>query len=195
MGTASISKQESAAHLAVYLGDIYDLERRTEKMWSARIEKIPVEHENIKKCLQEHIRLKKNHIAGLKDCLRQFSAQDPQAADKTSPHYISDIGLQLATDDLESDSFCNTAFERFEAAVYRKVIERAEQAGYADIAATCRAILRQEEIVALWLEHALHEVPLSNTHGETPVEAEQGDGFHIDARLMQLRHPENITQK
>lgn len=187
------SKQECIEDLSVYLSEIYALERRTESIWYARINKIPPEYENIRNCLTEHIRLKKNHIGDLKKCLRKISAAAPHV--ENSPHYLSDIGLQLASDDLDADAFCNTAFERFEAAIYRKIIESAARAGYGDIADACRAILNQEEIVAQWLEHALREVPLSNGHTEAPPEAEQGDGFFIDARLMQLRHPEDTPKK
>jgi|GEM_PF-6895049 len=187
------SRRECIEDLSVYLSEIYALERRTESIWSARINKIPPEHENIRHCLAEHIRLKKNHISDLKKCLRRIAAAAPDV--ENSSHYISDIGLQLASDELDADAFCNTAFERFEAAIYRKIIESATRGGYDDIAESCRAILNQEEIVAQWLEHALREVPLINGQAGASPEAEPAGGFLIDARLMQLRHPEDAPKK
>lgn len=187
------SRQACIEDLSVYLSEIYALERRTESIWTARIDKIPAEHENIRNCLAAHIALKKNHIADLKKCLRSLAADVPDA--ENAAHHIAHIGLQLAADDLEADAFCNTAFERFEAAIYRKIIESAERAGYDDIAKSCRTILNQEEIVAQWLEHTLREVPLVNAQAETPAEAAQEGGFLVDARLMQLRHPEETPKK
>lgn len=193
MKAESTATQACIEDLSVYLSEIYALERHTESIWSARMDKIPSEHENIRNCLEEHVCLKKTHITELKKCLREISADAPDV--ESSPHYISDIGLQLAADDLQAEAFCNTVFERFEAAIYRKIIDSAERAGYDNIAVACRAILKQEEIVAHWLEHAMREVPLTNGNAEDAPEAEQGEGFFIDARLMQLRHPEIVPKK
>ncbi len=194
MKAKSKPNQECTQDLSVYLSEIYALERKTEAIWADRIEKIPEANINIADYLRGHVYQKKQHIASLKKCLQKLNINDP-GRDAPSPHYIADIGLQIATDNIESETFCNTAFERFEAAIYRKVIECSKEAGHDDIAEVCETILRQEEEVARWLEHALHEIPLNNTNMDTTPEVAQGEGFLIDARLMNLRHPETTPDE
>ena len=186
--------QECAQDLSVYLSEIYALERKAETIWADRIDKIPEANANIADYLRGYVYQKKQHITSLKKCLQKLDINDP-GRDAPSPHYIADIGLQMATDNIEGETFCNTAFERFEAAVYRKIIECSKAARHDDIAAVCETILRQEEEVARWLEHALHEIPLNNTKMDTTPEAAQGEGFLIDARLMNLRHPETTPDE
>lgn len=180
--------------LSVYLHEVYALERKMESVWEERIAKIPAGYTNISDYLQGYVYQKKQHISALKDCLRRLSPDDAQKSTQDA-QYIADIGLQMAADNINSDAFCNTALERFETAIYRRIIDCARQAGQDDIAEVCETILRQEEEVARWLEHALREIPLQNSNAESSPEVAQGEGFLIDARLMQLRHPETTPDE
>jgi ferritin-like metal-binding protein YciE len=102
---------------------------------------------------------------------RQQQAWDAQALEDLgeSPSTLKDTAMGLvqnvqmmahaaASDEVLKNSFAGYAFEHFEIATYRALIEMARAAGEERVVQVSEQILRQEEEMARWLGEHLPEI-------------------------------------
>lgn len=71
---------------------------------------------------------------------------------------MASVGHAPAGDEILKQSFADFAFENYEIAAYRSLIQMAEQAGQHDAIGPLRQNLEEEEEMADWLEANLPEV-------------------------------------
>ena len=67
-------------------------------------------------------------------------------------------GHTMAGDEILKNSFANFAFENFEMAAYNSVITVAEHGGYAGAVQGLEANLREEKLMAAWLDESISAV-------------------------------------
>jgi ferritin-like metal-binding protein YciE len=139
-----------AAALAMEKSTMETIEER-----AARIRNHPEIVERFKK----HVKETSWQVAQLETSLRQLGV-DPAAEGDPLVGSLAEIGQLLASGDILRNSIANSAFERFEMAVYSTAADAAEKAGEHEIARICGTILRQEEAMAEWLEENLASTPL-----------------------------------
>lgn len=141
--------------LAIMLADALQMEKQTIEILEQRADRIrnhPVVVERFKK----HIKETSWQIAQLENSLKQLSPETPPSDGLT----IGDIAVLLASGDVIQNSIANSAFERFEMAVYKRLSEAATTAEEHEVARICDTIMRQEEAMAEWLEENLGQTPL-----------------------------------
>jgi ferritin-like metal-binding protein YciE len=137
------------------LAEARDMEKRTIEVTEDRADRIR-NHPAVLDRFKKHIKETSWQVAQIEACLKQLGLEDFQPESSG----IADIGALLASGDVIRNSIANSAFERFEMAVYARIAEAAEKAGELEIARICATIMRQEETMAEWLEEHLAQTPL-----------------------------------
>lgn len=141
--------------LAAMLAEARIMEKRTIEILEGRADRIR-NHPEVVERFKKHIKETSWQIAAIEAGLKQLGVENFQAE---SPA-LADIGCLLASGDVIRNSIANSAFERFEMAVYSRIAEAAEKAAEHEIARTAGTIMRQEETMAEWLEEHLAQTPL-----------------------------------
>lgn len=107
--------------------------------------------------IQRHLEATKGHAETVKGCLESLG-ESPSGV-KTG---MAAVGGKLqgmmqgmAEDNLVKAALQDYATEHMEIASYKALIVAAEDLGHPEIAAKCRAILRDEEAMASWLDQQL----------------------------------------
>jgi ferritin-like metal-binding protein YciE len=141
--------------LVSMLAEACDMERKTIEVLEERADRIR-NHPAVVDRFKRHIKETSWQIAQLEQALRQLGV-DPAAP---APTALAEVGVLLASGDVIRNSIANSAFERFEMAVYARLAAAAEQAEEHELSRICSTILRQEETMAEWLEEQLPQTPL-----------------------------------
>jgi ferritin-like metal-binding protein YciE len=162
--------------LAIILKDVCDMEERIAPLRQKRLQAVSPEQSDDIATLQAELGRKMHYTAQLKATLRRLE-QETEAVPCMATGLLADVGVQLAADEAGNTASC--AFERFEAALYRKIADLAVRAGESDVAEACLAILEIERGLAAGFGGVVGVV--------APGEAHEGA---VDARLVQLRQSE-----
>lgn len=141
--------------LASLLTEAWEMERKTIDILEARADRIR-NHPGVVERFKKHLKESSWQIAQLETCLKQLGFDGPLHEGSA----IAEVGALLASGDVIRSSTANSAFERFEMAVYSRLGEMAKQSGEHEIARICYTIMRQEEFMAEWLEEHLAQTPL-----------------------------------
>ncbi len=141
--------------LASMLAEAWEMERKTIEVLEDRADRIR-NHPEVVDRFKKHIKETSWQIAQLEHALKQLGAE-PDASRSSS---LAEVGVLLASGDVIRNSIANSAFERFEMAVYSRLVAAAEQSGEYETARISATIMRQEEAMAEWLEEHLAQTPL-----------------------------------
>jgi ferritin-like metal-binding protein YciE len=140
--------------LSVALAEALAMEVRTIEILENRADRIR-NHPGVVERFKKHIKETSWQIAQLETMLKQLGEET-----RVPGGALAEIGALLASDDIVRSSIANSAFERFEMAAYARIAAIAEKAGEHEIARIAGTILRQEEVMAQWLEEHLPNTPL-----------------------------------
>lgn len=154
-----MSDQSAALkHLEDWLRDAHAMEKQAEKMLEAqasRIEHYPA----LKERINQHISETRNQAEKVEECIsllgEDTSALKDAGAKLTA--FGQAMGGMLASDEVMKGSLTSYAFEHFEIASYKAIIQAAEVASKPEIATICTGILEEEKAMAQWLEDHLDE--------------------------------------
>jgi ferritin-like metal-binding protein YciE len=134
------------------------MEKKTIEILEDRADRIR-NHPEVVERFKKHIKETSWQIAQLENSVRQLGGE-ASLSGETGRNGIAEIGALLASGEVIRNSIANSAFERFEMAVYSRIAEAAELAGEHEISRICSTIQRQEETMAEWLEEHLATTPL-----------------------------------
>ena len=123
---------------------------------ASRLEHYP----HLEKRLREHLQETEGQRTRLETCLQELG---------TSHSTLKDLGLQAsgafmamfhaaAPDEVIKNTLASYAFEHFEIAAYKALIEAAQLAGNASVEQACRQNLAEEERMASWIDENLPEL-------------------------------------
>ncbi len=141
--------------LLMWLQDAYAMEQEAETMLEAmagRLEHYP----ELRGRIEAHVQETRQQSSRLEDCIGQLGGSTPLAKSAMANVMASmhAAGNAMMSDEVAKGVGISYAFEHMEIASYRALVVAARQAGRADIANTCEAILREEVAMAEWLlEH------------------------------------------
>lgn len=109
--------------------------------------------------LREHLEDSRRQVERIDECLAQLGASalppEGQAGRVPGEHQLAGL---LGSGEVIRNEITNYAFEHFEIATYRTLIEAAAEAGEDGVARVCEEILEEEEEMADWLAQHLPEV-------------------------------------
>lgn len=108
----------------------------------------------VRAALSKHLGETKRHAAAMKKALQSLGGSHPVIKEGISKVANLAAGLMTsaAADTIVKNAIADFTTEHFEMACYRSLIFTATQLGEKEIAATCKAILKEEEAMAAELE-------------------------------------------
>ncbi|PMR76716.1 ferritin-like domain-containing protein [Billgrantia endophytica] len=154
MGT----QPQTPKHLEDWLRDAHAMEKQAEKMLESQAKRLE-HYPELKARIEQHLIETQGQAEKLEDCISLLG---------TDPSVVKDVGAKLtafgqavggmlASDEVVKGSIVSYAFEHFEIASYKALIQTAEQASKPEIARICQGILKEEEAMAEWLSQHLDE--------------------------------------
>jgi ferritin-like metal-binding protein YciE len=143
---------DTRERLVDWLQDAYAMEQEAETMMKAmasRIEHYPA----LRGRIEQHVEETRSQAAQLAGCLEQLGASVPTAKGTIAKGMAAmhAAGNAMMKDEVAKGVGISYAFEHMEIATYRSLVIAARRAGEAQVAATCEAILAQEQAMADWL--------------------------------------------
>ncbi|MDB5359495.1 MAG: hypothetical protein JWO51_792 [Rhodospirillales bacterium] len=153
------SPQVVREFLIAGLIDAHAMESQAISLTSAQAERLK-HYPDLEARIREHLRETEGQRERLDRCLEKLG---------TSPSTLKDTALKLganfaamahamADDEVIKNSFASFAFENFEIAAYKGLIETARLAGATEIEEVCRQNLAEEERMAAWIDENLPEL-------------------------------------
>lgn len=114
----------------------------------------------VRAALKKHLAETKKHATAVKQALKSLDAGHPVIREGISKvvNAVAGIGTSLAKDTPVKNAIADFATEHFEIACYTSLAQTADAVGEKKIAATCRAILKEEQAMAKTLEAQFKDV-------------------------------------
>jgi ferritin-like metal-binding protein YciE len=147
--------RSNTERLLKWLQDAYAMEQEANTMLTAtagRLEHYP----ELKARIERHIAETRDQSAQVKRCIELLDGSVPtlKGAVASLMATVHAAGNSMMSDEVAKSLGISYAFEHMEVATYRALVIAAKQAGQAQIAEICAAILDQEIAMAEWLiEH------------------------------------------
>lgn len=147
------------SHFMDWLRDAHAMEQQAETMLTAmarRIENYP----DLKRRIEQHIEETRDQARLVAACIERRGGDTSAMKDlagKAMAGMQGAVGM-FASDEIVKGSMLSYAFEHFEIASYRNLIEAARLLGDRETMAVCERILPQEQAMADWLEHNMASV-------------------------------------
>ncbi|MGQ4878744.1 ferritin-like domain-containing protein [Billgrantia sp. LNSP4103-1] len=154
MGT----EPQTPKHLEDWLRDAHAMEKQAEKMLEAQANRLE-HYPQLKARIEQHLTETRDQAEKIEQCISLLG---------TDLSTIKDLGAQMTAfgqalggmmsgDEVVKGGLASYAFEHFEIASYKALIQAAEKAGKPEIARICEGILREEEAMADWLGQHLDD--------------------------------------
>jgi Uncharacterized protein conserved in bacteria len=145
--------------LIAWLGDAHAMEVgivTTLEKHIADAEGLP----KVRAALKKHLTETKKHATAVKQALKSLDAGHPVIREGVSKvvNAVAGIGTSLVKDTPVKNAIADFATEHFEIACYTSLAQTADAVGEKKIAATCRAILKEEQAMAKTLEAQFKDV-------------------------------------
>jgi ferritin-like metal-binding protein YciE len=139
--------------LLASLRDTHAMESHAETMLKSqagRIENYP----ELKARIEQHIQETQAQARQVAECLERLGESTSALKDAGGSvmAWGQALGGMVAGDEVLKGMMASYAFEHFEIAAYRQLIQIAQTAGEPDVAAVAQRILPEEEAMASWLE-------------------------------------------
>lgn len=128
----------------------------------------------VQSVLKRHLAETKRHASEVKKALAALGGSHPVVREGISKlvNTVAGLATSVARDTVVKNALADYATEHFEIACYRSLIVTATEVGETKVAATCEAILKDEEAMAAALEAQL---PALNRAYLATLESEDAD--------------------
>ncbi|ANN66042.1 ferritin-like domain-containing protein [Bordetella bronchialis] len=153
---ATIDPDVLESHFMDWLRDAHAMEQQAETMLTAmakRIESYP----DLKLRIEKHIEETRNQAQLIAQCIERRGGDTSALKDLAGKAMAGMQGAagMFASDEIVKGGMMSYAFEHFEIASYRNLIEAARMVGDRETMAICERILPEEQAMADWLAHNL----------------------------------------
>ena len=147
------------------LKNAHALENQALELMNRQVERIE-NYPDIKTKLQEHIQETHNQIARLEKILESLGESRSVLKDNalSLTGNLAAFAHSLTQDEILKNSIANFAFENFEIASYKSLIQLADETGHSDAAEPLRETLREEQQMAQWIDGHLADVTHTYLH-------------------------------
>lgn len=141
-----------------WLRDAHAMEKQAEKMLESQASRLE-HYPQLKTRIEQHLIETRGQAEKLEQCLALLGTDLSTMKDLGGKlaAFGQAMGGMMAGDEVMKGSLASYAFEHFEIASYKALIQAAEKVGKPEIAAICRDILQQEEAMAEWLAQHLDD--------------------------------------
>lgn len=114
----------------------------------------------VRAALKKHLAETKRHATAMKQALKAMDAGHPVIREGLSKvvNAVAGIGTTFVRDTPVKNAIADFATEHFEIACYTSLVQTAEALGEKKIAATCKAILKEEQAMAKTLAAQFKDV-------------------------------------
>lgn len=152
------TESQATKHLEDWLRDAHAMEKQAEKMLEAQADRLD-NYPDLKEKIEQHLVETRSQSEKLETCAAELGTDLSTVKDVGGKltAFGQAMGGMLASDEVVKGSIVSYAFENFEIASYKALIQAAERASKPAIAHTCESILREEEAMAKWLSDHLDE--------------------------------------
>jgi len=154
-----LNVEDARQEMITGLRNAHGLEQQAIEMLernSERMENYP----QLKARIAQHLEESRQQQAWVAQALEDLG-ESPSTLKDTAMGLVQNVQMMVhaaASDEVLKNSFAGYAFEHFEIAAYRALIEMARAAGEERVVQGAEQILRQEEDMARWLGEHLPEV-------------------------------------
>lgn len=141
------------------LKNAHALENQALELMNRQVERIE-NYPDIKAKLQEHIQETHNQIQRLETILESLGESRSVLKDNalSLTGNLAAIAHTFTQDEIIKNSIANFAFENFEIASYKSLIQLAGETGHQNAEQPLKETLREEEAMAHWIDGHLPEV-------------------------------------
>jgi ferritin-like metal-binding protein YciE len=161
METSSMAMDRDVleSHYMDWLRDAHAMEQQAETMLTAmagRIESYP----DLKRRVEQHLEETREQARLVAECIERRGGDTSPLKDLAGKAMAGMQGMagMFSSDEIIKGGMLSYAFEHFEMAAYRNLIEAARLVGDRETLAICERILPQEQAMADWLEHNMAAV-------------------------------------
>ncbi|KAA0011773.1 ferritin-like domain-containing protein [Billgrantia pellis] len=154
MGT----QPQTPKHLEDWLRDAHAMEKQAEKMLEAQASRLE-HYPQLKARIEQHLTETRGQAEKIEQCLSLLGTDLSAMKDLGGKlaAFGQAMGGMMAGDEVVKGGLASYAFEHFEIASYKALIQAAEKASKPEIARICEGILREEEAMAQWLADHLDD--------------------------------------
>ncbi len=141
------------------LKNAHALENQALELMNRQVERIE-NYPDIKAKLQQHIQETHNQIDRLEKILESVGESRSVLKDNalSLTGNLAAVAHALTQDEILKNSIANFAFENFEIASYKSLIQLADETGHRDAASPLQETLREEQEMAKWIDGHLPDV-------------------------------------
>jgi ferritin-like metal-binding protein YciE len=152
--STSMDRDVLESHYLDWLRDAHAMEQQAETMlttMASRIENYP----DLKRRIEQHIDETREQARLIAECIERRGGDTSAIKDMAGKAMASMQGMagMFASDEIVKGGMLSYAFEHFEIASYRNLIEAARMVGDRETLAICERILPEEQAMADYLEH------------------------------------------
>lgn len=139
-------------YLENWLRDAHAMEQQAEKMLKSQAERL-VDYPELQARIERHLNETRHQSERLEQAMAGMNIDTSALKDLGGKltAFGQALGGMMAGDEVMKGSIASYAFEHFEIANYKALIQAAESAGQTGVAQVCREILKEEEDMAAWL--------------------------------------------
>ncbi|MBE0463176.1 MAG: ferritin-like domain-containing protein [Halomonadaceae bacterium] len=139
-------------YLENWLRDAHAMEQQAEKMLRSQAERLE-DYPELKARIEQHLNETRHQSERLEQAMAGINIDTSALKDLGGKltAFGQALGGMMAGDEVMKGSIASYAFEHFEIANYKALIQAAESAGQTGVAQVCREILKEEEDMAAWL--------------------------------------------
>ncbi len=154
MGT----QPQTPKYLEDWLRDAHAMEKQAEKMLEAQASRLE-HYPQLKARIEQHLTETRGQAEKIEQCLSLLGTDLSAMKDLGGKlaAFGQAMGGMMAGDEVVKGGLASYAFEHFEIASYKALIQAAEKASKPEIARICEGILREEEAMAQWLADHLDD--------------------------------------
>ncbi|MCE8020304.1 ferritin-like domain-containing protein [Halomonas sp. MCCC 1A11036] len=154
MGT----EPQTPKHLEDWLRDAHAMEKQAEKMLEAQASRLE-HYPQLKARIEEHLTETRGQTEKIEQCISLLGTDLSAMKDMGGKlaAFGQAMGGMMSGDEVVKGGLASYAFEHFEIASYKALIQAAEKVGKPEIARICEEILREEEAMAEWLSEHLDD--------------------------------------
>lgn len=152
-------------YLENWLRDAHAMEQQAEKMLKSQAERLE-DYPELQARIEQHLNETRHQSERLEQAMAGVNIDTSALKDLGGKltAFGQALGGMMAGDEVVKGSIACYAFEHFEIANYKALIQAAESAGQTGVAQVCREILKEEEAMAAWLSDHLESTTTQFLH-------------------------------
>lgn len=139
-------------HLTDWLRDAHGMEQQSIELLEKQARRLE-HYPEMQARIRQHAETSKRQAERIAGCISRLDGSTSTTKSMTGKLMgnLSAMSSAMAEDEVVKNTLSDFAFENFEIACYRSLVEAAEVAGDMQTAQVCREILREEEEMAKWV--------------------------------------------